>query len=76
MRWDLRNIRPQCKTCNQYNQGELATFALNLELEQAGAVSALLEDSKIIQKWTRDDLKEKLIDIRERLKIVNTKFKK
>jgi hypothetical protein len=75
LRWDARNARPQCKECNQYNQGELANFALNLELEQRGSVMALLEESKVVCKWTRGDLKEKLIDIREKLKIVNMKFK-
>ena len=76
LRWDLRNLRPQCKTCNQYNSGELAKFALNLELEQPGIVASLLEDSKTICKWSREELKEMLISIRAKMQIVDIKFKK
>jgi len=76
LRWDLRNLRPQCKTCNQYNQGELGMFAVNLELEHPGVVMDLLEDSKKVCKWSRDELKQMLIAIRAKLQIVDIKFKK
>jgi hypothetical protein len=76
LRWDLRNLRPQCKTCNQYKQGELAMFAVNLEIEQPGVVMSLMEDSKTVCKWSREELKQMLISIRAKLQIVEIKFKK
>jgi hypothetical protein len=74
LRWDLRNLRPQCKNCNQYKSGNLDKFAENLELEMPGIVSSLMEDSKIVQKWTKDELKQMLIDIYAKIKITDIKF--
>lgn len=31
VRWDFRNTRPQCTTCNSYNEGEKDRFQAHLE---------------------------------------------
>ena len=75
LRWDLRNLRPQCKMCNQFKYGEVETFGANLNEESPGIVDELLEDARLPCKWSREELKQMLIDIRAKLKIVETKFK-
>ena len=74
LRWDLRNLRPQCKTCNQLNYGNIESFAKNLNEEQAGLAAQLLDDSREPYKWSRDEMKQLLIDIRAKLKVVETKI--
>lgn len=76
LRWDLRNLRPQCKKCNQYDYGNIEEFELALEGEQPGIVKLLTEESRNPYKWSRDELKELLIDFRAKLKIVEIKLKK
>lgn len=75
LRWDLRNLRPQCKTCNQLNYGEVEKFAINLEKENPGIVEALLEQSRITCKWSRSELKELLLYMRGKLKLIEFKMK-
>lgn len=74
VRWDLRNLRPQCKKCNQHEYGNQEVFAKNLEEEMPGVVDLLLEESRNPSKWSREELKEMLIMMRAKLKIVETKF--
>jgi hypothetical protein len=76
LRWDVRNLRPQCKKCNQYDYGNIEEFELALEGEQPGIVKILTEESRNPYKWSRDELKELLIDFRAKFKIVETKLKK
>lgn len=75
LRWDLRNLRPQCKKCNQHLYGNIEVFATNLEKETKGIVELLLEESREPKKWDRSELKEMLISIRAKLKIIESKFK-
>lgn len=74
LRWDLRNLRPQCKTCNQLESGNLREFARELELECPGLVEQLEAESREIKKWTREELKEALVHIRSKIKSVDNKF--
>lgn len=74
LRWDLRNLRPQCKTCNQHKYGEVKIFEKKLELETPGITKTLLEEARFPHKWSKEELKEMLIDIRHKQKIVDLKF--
>lgn len=74
LRWDLRNLRPQCKICNQFESGRSRDFARELEKEMPGIVNQLEQEAREIKKWSKDELKELLIDIRSKLKIVDNKF--
>lgn len=74
LRWDTRNTRPQCQTCNRMNYGQIDKFTEMLNEEIPGLAEQLIQEAKEPHKWTRDDLKEMLIDIRAKLKIVKTKL--
>lgn len=68
------NCRVQCKECNQMKSGNLEVFAEQLNLEQRGTVQQLQEMSKEPFKYSRDELKQLLIDLRAKLRTIETKF--
>lgn len=74
LRWDERNLRPQCKKCNQFLDGNIKIYEINLELESPGITNQLKEESRDVIKFTKDDLKHMIINYREKLKIVKTRF--
>lgn len=76
LRWDIKwNLRPNCKTCNQHEYGNLEAFAANLEKEQKGIVEQLREMEREVYKPDLSQLKQLLIDLRAKLRIVENKFK-
>lgn len=68
LRFDERNCKPQCEYCNCHKHGNLKVFAANLEQEQKGITEILLEESHIIYKYTRDELKQLKINLSSQLK--------
>ena len=75
LRFDLKwNLRPQCPTCNESKHGNLEVFAERLEQEQGGITIQLQELSREPFKWDRESLKQLLIDLRAKLRLVETKF--
>ena len=73
-RWLVKNLKPQCATCNEGKHGNLEIFAERLEQEEKGIVDYLREISQETYKYSRDELKQLLIDYRAKLRIVETKF--
>lgn len=72
LRFDAaRNIRPQCQSCNRSKYGKAAQFGINLELEYPGLTDILLEESTIIVKPTRDDLRILISDYTQRIKLLS-----
>lgn len=58
LRWDTtRNLRSQCKGCNQFKSGNLAIFGQKLESQKSGITEILLEESTIIYKPSRDEVR-------------------
>jgi len=70
LRWDLRNLRPQCKFCNQVLSGNIDDFKKELELETDGIVDQLISESYDVVKYSRQEMKEMLIMFREKLKTI------
>jgi hypothetical protein len=69
LRFDVdRNIRPQCQTCNRTKYGKAAIFGQNLEKEKPGITEILLEESRIIMKWGRDELRAMISEFTEKIK--------
>lgn len=69
LRFDTsRNIRPQCHICNRSKYGMAAAFGKRLELEMSGVTEILLTESRIIHKWSREELKSMILDFSNRLK--------
>lgn len=62
LRFDLRNIKPQCRSDNRAKYGMAAQFGKRLEEENGGITEILLEESKIIHHWTREELKQMILE--------------
>lgn len=74
LRWDYqRQIRVQCPGCNVGKHGNLAEFGKRLEIENHGITEILLEESRIIQKWSREELRAMAIEFNQKLSILKTK---
>lgn len=71
LRFDTsRNIRPQCHICNRAKYGMAAAFGKRLELEHPGITEILLEESRIVHKWSRDELRGLITEFTQKLKIL------
>lgn len=69
LRFDVsRNIRPQCHICNRAKYGKAAEFGKHLELDMPGVTEILLEESRIIHKWSREELKQMILEYETKLK--------
>jgi hypothetical protein len=71
LRFDLRNIKPQSRVDNRGKYGLAAEFGKRLEEENPGITEILLEESKIIHKWSRDELKQMILEFEQKLKTLN-----
>lgn len=74
-RWMTKNARVQDKNCNEGLHGNLEVFAQKLEEEEKGLPERLRELSREVHKWTTSELKEELINLRAKLRIIEQKFK-
>lgn len=70
------NLRVQCEKCNCYLNGNIELFRERLEKESPGITEWLWEQSRLITKPSRFELKELLITYRQKLKLVQSKLKK
>lgn len=75
LRWDLRNGRPQCEICNCHKHGNISAYARNLEEEHQGITEILLEESRIVYKPTREELRMAIIDFTQKIKLLTLKIK-
>lgn len=57
-RWDENNVKPQCRACNIFRQGEQYKYSIYLGKEMS---DSLLEKSRQIHKFTIGDI-QKLLD--------------
>lgn len=58
LRWDERNVKPQDRSCNEHNHGNLPEFTKRLEIESPGITEILQEEMRIVHKPTRDEIKQ------------------
>lgn len=75
LRHDFRNARPQCNTCNVVKRGNLAEYGRRLEMEKPGITEILLEESRIVHKWSREELRGMVVEFNKQLVILKNKFK-
>lgn len=73
-RWDFSNARVQDKKCNEGLDGNLEIFEQRLNEEYPGLPEQLKEIAREPYKWSREELKQLLIDFRYRLRAVEAKF--
>lgn len=74
IRWSFSNARVQDKHCNEILDGNHEVFKERLEQEQKGLPEQLTEMAREPYKWSREELKMLLIDLRAKLKLIETKF--
>jgi len=65
IRWDERNVKPQCVACNVYRAGEQYKYSLYLGNNLS---KTLLEKSRELRKFTNIELEEMISDYSERVK--------
>ena len=74
LRWDSKNARTQCPECNCSQYGNLEQYEKNLNNEQQGLPDQLREISREVYKYSREELKQLLIELRAKLKFVESKL--
>lgn len=74
-RFLLDNLRVCCVNCNVNLNGNLVVYAEKLEKEKIGTVEYLQDVARAVCKPTQTELKELLIDMKAKLKLVETKLK-
>ncbi len=74
VRWSFRNSRVQDKNCNENLHGNLEVYKQRLNEEEPGLAEQLKEMAREPYKWTRDELKQLLLELRAKLKTIETKF--
>jgi hypothetical protein len=70
LRWDERNTAPQCSNCNCNKNGNLAIYGQRLELASPNITEILLEESRIVHKWSREELRSMITDYSKRIKLI------
>src|ERR1700748_145049 len=68
LRFDLRNIKPQCTPCNRGRYGMAPEFGKHLELDNPGITEILLDENQIIHKWSRSELESMIEEYKIKLK--------
>lgn len=68
------NCRVQCQWCNSKHETNPEIFRNELELEKKGTLEYLDEISHSVNKLSVSDLKELLIEYKEKLKLVKSKL--
>lgn len=68
LRWDERNCRAGDKACNEYKGGNYLLYAKRLEQEHPGITEILMEESRLVYKPTRDEIRGVINDYSKRLK--------
>ena len=74
LRWDTRNAKCQCPECNVSLYGNIDVYEKRLNDEFPGLPEQLREESREVNKFTREDMKELLIELRYRLKLAESKL--
>lgn len=76
-RFLIENCHPSCPKCNNDHNDNIEPYRKALIEERGdGIIDWLEEQSKIVCKHSQDELKEMLIDFREKLRIAKLKFQK
>lgn len=68
LRFDYaRNIRPQCAYCNCGKHGNLSIFGQRLEEEHKGITEILYEESQIVYKYSKEELKSLIVEMKQKI---------
>lgn len=70
LRFSEENCKPQCPHCNGAKRGNLVAYAAHLENDRPGSVEILQEQARIIQHWSREELKAMIGDYTRKVKLL------
>lgn len=75
-RWIEQNIKPQTEYQNCFLYGNIEVFKRKLEEETPGITDWLQEQARQVYKPSQDELKQLLLSMRERVKMLQSKLLK
>lgn len=75
LRWDGRNVRPQCSLCNEMKYGNIEQYSKRLEAECRGLPDILRDESRIVHKPTRDEIRAVISEYTPKVKALKLKIK-
>jgi hypothetical protein len=76
LRWDENNARPQTSYDNCTLHGNLDVFRQKLNEEKPGLVEWLEEAARQVHKPTREEMRELIVSLRYKVKLLEGKLKK
>lgn len=68
LRWDTRNAKNQCNSCNCWKHGNISVYRQRLEAISPGLPDILYEESHIVFRPSKQELKALIIDFEQRIK--------
>jgi hypothetical protein len=68
----VRNLRVQCHYCNRVKRGQTIIFGRKLNEEREGLADLLIEESTLVYKLTRDEVKSIIVEYSEKLNKLKT----
>lgn len=74
LRFDPRNNKAGCKTCNEVKDGNYIEYAKKLELATPGITDILYEEGNLVTKPSKDELKQLISDYSGKVKELKTKL--
>lgn len=75
LRYDERNCRPQDSECNELKYGNIPYYTKKLELEQPGITDILREESLLVYKPTRDEIRAIIAEYTPKVKELQKRLK-
>lgn len=67
LRFDPRNTKPQCVSCNRMKDGNLSEYSQRLNKENPGITEILQEESNLVYKFTRDELRQMRTELSQKI---------
>lgn len=74
LRWDERNLKPQCQPCNRLNYGELAKYSERLNEICQGLPDILRSEATIVHKPSRDEIRQIIAEYTPKVKTLKNKL--
>jgi len=75
LRWDERNVYPQCFECNQVLHGNIAEYTQRLDKECKGLPDILKDEMRIVHKVSRDEIRAVISEYTPKVKALKEKLK-
>lgn len=75
LRWDTRNAKAQCISCNRHGYGNMAEYTKRLNRDFPGLPDILREESTIVYKPTREELKQLIAEYSLKVKQLKNNLK-